>query len=67
MILSVKSSCYALFLLILKSAEQLEILISKGYNRTKFVRLAVEEKLYRDYRSILKQIEKENNKEFIPF
>lgn len=45
----------------------LDILISKGYNRTKFVRLAVEEKLYRDYRSILKQIEKENNKEFIPF
>lgn len=45
----------------------LNILISKGFNRTKFVRLAVEEKLYRDYRSILKQIEKENNKEILPF
>lgn len=45
----------------------LDILISIGFNRNKFVRLAVEEKLYRDYRKILKQIEKENNREYIPF
>jgi len=45
----------------------LDMLISKGFSRTKFVRLAVEEKLYRDYRTIIKQIEKEKNNIILPF
>jgi hypothetical protein len=42
----------------------LEILKSKGFNKNKFIRAAVEEKLYRDFRSILKelkQIESDKN------
>jgi hypothetical protein len=45
----------------------LSILDSKGVCRAKFIRQAVEEKLYRDFRKILKDIEKENKKVYIPF
>lgn len=37
----------------------LEMLKEKGFNKTKFIRLAVREKLFRDFRSILKELEKE--------
>lgn len=43
------------------------ILKSKGVNDNDFIRQAVEEKLYRDYRKILKQIEEESKKEYVPF
>jgi len=45
----------------------LSILDSKGVNQSKFIRQAVEEKLYKDFRKILKEIDKENNKEYCPF
>lgn len=34
----------------------LKTLQSMGFDRSKFIRLAIEEKLYRDYRSIIKQL-----------
>ena len=45
----------------------LSILKSKGVNPSKFIREAVEEKLYKDFRKTIKQIEDENSKEFCPF
>ena len=36
----------------------LKILTSKGLNASLFIREAIEEKLYKDYRSILKKAEK---------
>lgn len=45
----------------------LSILKSKGFNKAKFIRLAVEEKMYRDYRLIIKNINKENDKVYCPF
>ena len=44
----------------------LSILDSKGVNQSAFIRQAVEEKLYKDFRKILKQIENES-KVKIPF
>lgn len=41
----------------------LSILDSKGVNQSAFIRQAVEEKLNKDFRKILKQIELENKKE----
>jgi len=43
------------------------ILKSKGINDNDFIRQAVEEKLYKDFRKILKDIEKESKKVYIPF
>lgn len=45
----------------------LDILKSKGVDANLFIRQAVEEKLYKDFRKILKDIEKENAKEYCPF
>lgn len=45
----------------------LQILDSKGVNSSKFIREAVEEKLYKDFRKILKDIEIEKSKEYCPF
>ena len=42
------------------------ILDSKGVSQSAFIRQAVEEKLYKDFRKILKQIENES-KVKIPF
>lgn len=44
----------------------LKILKLKGVNDNDFIRQAIEEKLYKDFRKILKKIE-ENNKEKAPF
>ena len=38
----------------------LEILKNKGFNKCKFIRAAVEEKLYKDFRNIIKQLNKPN-------
>lgn len=43
------------------------ILKSKGLDVNLFIRQAVEEKLYRDFRKILKDIEKEKSKQYCPF
>ena len=43
------------------------ILKSKGVNVNLFIRQSVEEKLYKDFRKILKEIEDEKNKEYTPF
>ena len=45
----------------------LDLLKSKGVNTSKFIREAVEEKLYKDLRKILKEVEKEKQKEYCPF
>lgn len=45
----------------------LNILKSKGVDANLFIRQAVEEKLYKDFRKILKHIEKEKTKEYCPF
>jgi len=47
-------------------SEALEILKSKGFNKSKFIRLDVEEKLYRDYRKMLKEI-KDKEDSYCPF
>ena len=41
----------------------LNVLKSIGFNKSKFIRLAIEEKLYRDYRKLIK----ESNKFEYPF
>lgn len=49
------------------SEKALLILKSKGVSKAKFIRQAIEEKLYRDYRSTIKQIEDSKKKEYCPF
>jgi len=46
--------------------EALEMLMSLGYDRSKFIRLAIDEKLYRDYRKLLKQLRDLNSDKNIP-
>jgi hypothetical protein len=40
------------------------VLSGKGFNKSKFIRAAIEEKLHKDYRAILKDLEP---KEKLPF
>ena len=40
----------------------LDILKSKGFNKSKFIRQAVEEKLYKDFRGVLNGLKKQELK-----
>lgn len=44
----------------------LDILHKKGVNPSKFIRESVEEKLYKDFRRILNEVENEKNKDWKP-
>jgi len=46
--------------------EALEMLMSIGFDRSKFIRLAIDEKLYRDYRKLLKKLRDLNSDKNIP-
>ena len=43
--------------LTLEQEKALNILQSKGFRKSAFIRIAIEEKLYRDYRNMIKQLE----------
>lgn len=54
-------SCQHKVRLTLDQEKALKILKSKGFNKSKFIRAAIEEKLHRDYRKLLISVS-ENNK-----